>query len=54
MKHVYESGKLYYEVGAISAEQLREYEDACVVAETPQTANVSPPPPAYAEAARKH
>jgi hypothetical protein len=49
MKHVYESGKLYYELGAITAEQLREYEEACVLPETGGAVRgVSIPVAAYA------
>ncbi|MDR1786090.1 MAG: hypothetical protein LBR23_06500 [Spirochaetaceae bacterium] len=54
MKHVYESAKDLYEIGAITAEQLCEFEAGCTVPETSGGAcGVSAPVPAYAAGGAK-
>jgi DNA-binding transcriptional regulator YiaG len=58
MKHIYETAKDLYAVGAITAERLREYEVGCTVTETEQTSDtvhcVSSPVPAYAVSGAGH
>jgi len=48
LKHLYESAKVLYEIGAITVERLREYEEDCVFPETGGVAHdASTPVPAY-------
>jgi hypothetical protein len=58
MKHVYESAKDLYEIGAISAEELHEFEVGCTVTETDHAnstaRSVSSPVPAYAASGAGH
>jgi len=55
MKHVYESAKVFYEIGAINAEQLREFEVGCTVPKTRPAPSggaargTAAPVPAYAQ-----